>query len=63
MKAWEIKDTFGIDALTTFRTTRPPAPTGQVRIRVKAVSLNYRDFITVKQGGARGRKVAAYPLL
>jgi len=61
MKAWEIKDSFGIDELKLSERPDAPLQTGQVRIRVKAVSLNYRDFITVKHGGARGTKTPLIP--
>ena len=61
MKTWEIKDSFGIDALTLSERPDAPLQAGQVRIRVKAVSLNYRDFMTVKHGGARGAKLPLIP--
>jgi NADPH:quinone reductase-like Zn-dependent oxidoreductase len=48
MKTCEIKDTFGIDALKFSERPDPPLQQGQVRIRVRAVSLNYRDLVTVK---------------
>jgi len=48
MKAYEIRDGFGVDALTL--TDRPdPAPgPGQVVVKTRAVSLNYRDLLVVK---------------
>lgn len=48
MKAFEIQNTFGLDSLTI--TERPdPAPGyGQVLIKLRAVSLNYRDLMVVK---------------
>jgi NADPH:quinone reductase-like Zn-dependent oxidoreductase len=61
MKAWEIKDTFGIDALTLSERPDAPLQSGQVRVRVKAVSLNYRDLMTVKHGG--GARAAKLPLI
>jgi NADPH:quinone reductase-like Zn-dependent oxidoreductase len=61
MKAWEIKDTFAIDALKLSERPDPSLQQGQVRVRVKAVSLNYRDLMTVKHGGARGAKLPLIP--
>jgi NADPH:quinone reductase-like Zn-dependent oxidoreductase len=48
MKVWEMRDAFGVDNLRF--TTRPePVPGhGQVLLRVRAVSLNYRDLLLVK---------------
>jgi NADPH:quinone reductase-like Zn-dependent oxidoreductase len=48
MKAIELQNTFGIDSLT--RTQRPdPLPgMGQVLLRMRACSLNYRDLMIVK---------------
>ena len=44
MKTFEIKEAFGIDALKFSERPDPPLQHGQVRIRVRAVSLNYRDL-------------------
>ncbi len=54
MKVFEIQ-TKGIDALAL--TKREPAPLGtsQVRVRIKASSLNYRDLLTVMHGGMGGK--------
>lgn len=61
MKTCEIKDVFGIDALQFSERPDPALRQGQVRLRVKAVSLNYRDLMTVKHGGARGAKLPLIP--
>ena len=53
MKAFAIKDQFGIDALQLTERPDPTLAHGQVAIKVKAVSLNYRDLMTVKHGGTR----------
>jgi NADPH:quinone reductase-like Zn-dependent oxidoreductase len=48
MKAVELRDTFGIDALTVSeRPDLKPGP-GQVLMQVRACSLNYRDLLVVK---------------
>lgn len=61
MKAWEIKDAFGIDALKLTERPDSPLQPHHVRIRVKAASLNYRDFMTVKHGGALNAKLPLIP--
>lgn len=48
MRQWEIQGRFGLDALK--QTECPPSQLGDydVRISVTAVSLNYRDLLTVQ---------------
>lgn len=48
MKAMEIQSTFGIENLKfAERDTADPKP-GEVRLRLRAASLNYRDLLTVE---------------
>ena len=48
----------GLDALTlTERPTPRPLGHGDVRVRVRAVSLNYRDLIVAKGGAKRAKPV------
>ncbi len=54
MKAYEIQ-TKGIDALTMTERDSVALEPGQVRVRVKASSLNYRDLLTVTYGGMGGK--------
>lgn len=61
MKAWEIRDASGIDALQWCERPDPPLQYGQVRVRVRAVSLNYRDLMTVKYGGVRPVRLPLIP--
>lgn len=50
MKAVEIRGSFGLDSLTSVALPEPGAPPpGQVLVRVRAASLNYRDLM-VAQG-------------
>ncbi len=48
MRAWEIRDSFGIESLTITEKPEPEPGPGQVAVRVRAVSLNYRDLQVVK---------------
>lgn len=48
MNVWQVAGSFGLEHLTL--TTRPipePGP-GQVRLKMRAMSLNYRDLLTVQ---------------
>jgi len=48
MKAWAIQDGFGIDSVTLIDRDEPKPAARQVLIRVRAVSLNYRDLMVTK---------------
>ena len=61
MKAWQLTTTAGIDGLALSELPWPPLAPGQVRIRVRAISLNYRDLATVNRGGGTGAPVGRIP--
>lgn len=48
MKAYEIRDGFGLDRLLPCERPDPTPGPFQVRVRVKATSLNYRDLMMVE---------------
>jgi NADPH:quinone reductase-like Zn-dependent oxidoreductase len=60
MKAYELQNGTGIDALTFVERPEPQASYNQVLIRVRATSLNYRDLIVSKGAYGSGTK---YPLI
>ncbi len=60
MKAYEIHPREGLEALVTVDRPSPPLGPDDVRVRVKAVALNYRDLVMVK--GAKARKAPIVPL-
>ena len=60
MRAYELQPREGFDALTLVDRPSPPLGPGDVRVRVRAVSLNYRDLNMVK--GARRRKAPIVPV-
>ena len=62
MRAWQITQEFGIDNLALADRPDPQPGPGQIVVRVKATSLNYRDLITVKHGGLRGLSLPLVPL-
>ena len=61
MKAFEIQEPFGIENLRLSERTNPTPGHGQVLVQVKAVSLNYRDLLTVKHGGMRNVRSPLIP--
>src|SRR5215469_1630384 len=48
MRTYEIRDGFGIDALALSERPDPKPGPGQVVVKTRAVSLNYRDLLVVK---------------
>lgn len=54
MKRYELHDTKGIESLRPAEVTTPKPGPGQVLVRVRAVSLNYRDLLVVSGLYARG---------
>lgn len=48
MKVFEIKNSFGIDNLAPFERPQPLPGYGQAVVKIRAVSLNYRDLLMVK---------------
>jgi NADPH:quinone reductase-like Zn-dependent oxidoreductase len=54
MKAYEVQAREGLDALTLVERETPALGPGDVRVRVRAVSLNYRDVAVAR--GAKNRK-------
>ncbi len=48
MKTWELQNSFGIDSLTLTERPQPQPAAGQVLVKIRACSLNYRDMMMVK---------------
>jgi len=48
MKAWAIQNGFGLEHLQPLERPDPSPGSGEVLIRVRAVSLNYRDLLVTK---------------
>ena len=62
VRAWRLSDSFGIDRLELDDRRDPPLGPGEVRIRVRAVSLNHRDVLMVEHGVApRGVQLPLLP--
>ena len=61
MKVWQIVGDGGIDALELAERPSPEPAPGQVKIRVRANSINYRDLGTVRAPGQRGLAFPCIP--
>ncbi len=62
MRAWRLSDAFGIDRLELEERPDPALGHGEVRVRVRAVSLNYRDVAMVDRGiSPRGVQLPFHP--
>jgi NADPH:quinone reductase-like Zn-dependent oxidoreductase len=48
MKVIEIKESFGLENLTIVERERPQPGPGELLLKMKAVSLNFRDLLTVQ---------------
>lgn len=53
MKAWQIVSDGGIDALHLADVETPEPGPGQVRVKIAASSINFRDLMTIKDPVAR----------
>ena len=62
MKAFELQDTSGIEALRLVEKPVPSPGDRDVLVRIRAVSLNYRDLLTVKGGYGSRQKLPLIPL-
>nr|MBA3438237.1 NAD(P)-dependent alcohol dehydrogenase [Pyrinomonadaceae bacterium] len=62
MKSIEIQNSFGIDSLNQVERTEPTPGPGQVVVRVRAASLNYRDLMVVKGSYNPKQKLPLIPL-
>lgn len=54
MRAWEVQGEWGLDHLAMVEREKPSPAEGQVVVRMRAASINYRDLLTVQgMGGTR----------
>jgi NADPH:quinone reductase-like Zn-dependent oxidoreductase len=61
MKQWQITDEWSFDGLKLVDTEMPEAGPGEVLLKMKAISLNYRDYLMVGRG--YGRMSGELPLV
>ncbi len=60
MRAWEVNAT-GVDALTLADRDLPEPGLGQVRVKMNANSINYRDLTTIEDPVSRGLPFPTVP--
>jgi NADPH:quinone reductase-like Zn-dependent oxidoreductase len=57
MKAYELHPEDGFDSLKRVDRARPAIGPGDVRVRVRAVSLNYRDLMVARGSKKRAKRI------
>jgi NADPH:quinone reductase-like Zn-dependent oxidoreductase len=57
LKTYELHPEEGFDALTLVDRERPTIGPGDVRVRVRAVSLNYRDIMVARGSKKRAKRI------
>lgn len=63
MKQWQITDQWNIDGLTLAEAEVPKPGPGEVLLRMKAVSLNFRDYLMVHHKyGSKSGELPLVPL-
>ncbi|GAB4231323.1 MAG: NAD(P)-dependent alcohol dehydrogenase [Kiloniellaceae bacterium] len=61
MRAWQIQTTEGLDGLKLAEVDLPDPGPGEVRVRLRANSINYRDLSVVSDPAARGIRLPRIP--
>jgi NADPH:quinone reductase-like Zn-dependent oxidoreductase len=54
MRVWEMVSDRGLDGLRIAERASPEPGPGQVRVSIRATSINYRDLSTIEAAAARG---------
>src|SRR5204862_2685949 len=62
MKYYELQGPDGVDGLKLVDRPVPQPAAGQVLVRIKAATLNYRDLLTVKGGYGSRQKFPLVPV-
>lgn len=61
MKAWQIVSDGGVDALRLAQADMPEPGPGEVRVRMRANAINFRDLATIEDPVARGLPYPTVP--
>ncbi|TGK12452.1 NAD(P)-dependent alcohol dehydrogenase [Leptospira fletcheri] len=62
MKAFEVRNNFGIENLSSVTRPNPKPGPGEVLVKIKACSLNYRDFLMITGQYNPRQKLPLVPL-
>jgi NADPH:quinone reductase-like Zn-dependent oxidoreductase len=61
MRVFQVEDAWSMENVRLSTTPEPPVGAGQVRLRMKAAAVNYRDLLVPSRG--YGSKMKALPLI
>lgn len=53
MKVWQIAEDWSIEGMELIERPEPKPSAGQIVVRMRAASLNYRDLLTVQGKGGK----------
>jgi NADPH:quinone reductase-like Zn-dependent oxidoreductase len=62
LKCYEIQGPNGVDGLALVDKPVPKPGAGEVLVRLKAATLNYRDLLTIKGGYGSRQKFPLVPV-
>src|SRR5215207_11636041 len=62
LKAWELQGPAGFDEMRLVEKPVPVPGPGQVLVKLKAATINYRDLLTVKGGYGSRQKFPLVPV-
>src|SRR5437763_17061294 len=62
MKAYELQGPHGVESMALVEKPVPTPGPGEVLVRLKAATINYRDLLTVKGGYGSRQKFPLVPL-
>jgi len=62
MKVWEITERFGLENLRLTEAPEPMPGHGQVKLRMLAASINYRDLVVIEGNYGRAIKPPVVPM-
>lgn len=62
VKVWVLQPQEGLNALTLVEKQKPQPQSGQVLLKMRAASLNYRDLLTVKGAYSSKQQLPLIPL-
>ena len=62
MRVYELQDAGGIDSLKVLERPVPQPGPGEILVRIRAMTLNYRDLVTLKGGYGSRQKIPLVPV-
>jgi NADPH:quinone reductase-like Zn-dependent oxidoreductase len=62
LRVYELQDAGGIDSLKLLERPVPQPGPGEILVRIRAMTLNYRDLVTLKGGYGSRQKIPLIPV-